>query len=299
MFDLDSRLLNIFYHIYKSKSISMAADAIGVSQPTISNGLVKIRQHFDDPLFLRVGNEMIPTELAKQIFPLVSEVINKVESINNFSLHFEPSKSDMVLTLAMTDVSHLVLLPKISNFLAQSAPQIRINVRPISLETSYQMANGEIDMAIGFLPQLEDGFYQQKLFSQRYVVISRKDHPRINAQNFTIEDYMRELHIDIDTGVGHYQIENALQNSGVKRDILIRLPSYLGVGLMVQETDAIATVPYYLSKVLLSRDNLQILNAPVDFPTYSIKQHWHMCCHHKTSHQWFRKSCYEIFKNMS
>ena len=258
MFDLDSRLLNIFYHIYKSKSVSMAADAIGVSQPTISNGLVKIRQHFDDPLFLRVGNEMIPTELAKQIFPLVSEVINKVESINNFSLHFEPSKSDMILTLAMTDVSHLVLLPKI-----------------------------------------EDGFYQQKLFSQRYVVISRKDHPRINAQNFTIEDYMRELHIDIDTGVGHYQIENALQNSGVKRDILIRLPSYLGVGLMVQETDAIATVPYYLSKVLLSRDNLQILDAPVDFPTYSIKQHWHMCCHHKTSHQWFRKSCYEIFKNMS
>lgn len=299
MFDLDSRLLNIFYHIYKSKSVSSAADAIGVSQPTISNGLVKIRQHFDDPLFLRVGNEMIPTELAKQIFPLVSEVINKVESINNFSLNFEPAKSDMVLTLAMTDVSHLVLLPKISRFLAENAPLIRINVRPISLETSYQMANGEIDMAIGFLPQLEDGFYQQKLFSQRYVVISRKDHPRVHAENFTLDDYTREQHIDIDTGVGHYQIENALQNSGVKRDILIRLPSYLGVGLMVQETDAIATVPYYLSKVLLSRDNLQILDAPVDFPTYSIKQHWHMCFHHKTSHQWFRKACYEIFKNMS
>lgn len=299
MFDLDSRLLNIFYHVYKSKSVSTAADAIDVSQPTISNGLIKIRQHFGDPLFLRVGNEMIPTELSKQIFPLISEVINKVESINNFSVNFDPSKSDLLYTLAMTDVSHLVLLPQITQFLNKNAPFIRLNVRPISSETSYQMANGEIDLAIGFLPQLEDGFYQQKLFSQRYVVISRKNHPRLQSDRISIDDYIREMHIDIDAGAGHYHIENELQNKGLRRNVLIRLPSYLGVGLVVQETDAIATVPYYLSQVLLARGNLQIYDAPLEFPTYSIKQHWHMCCHHKTSHQWFRQSCYEIFKTIA
>ncbi|RJN42757.1 LysR family transcriptional regulator, partial [Acinetobacter baumannii] len=51
-----------------------------------------------------------------------------------------------------------------------------------------------------------------------------------------------------------------------------------------------------LSQVLLVRENLQILPAPLDFPTYDVKQHWHMSCHHKSSHKWFRQTCYELFK---
>ena len=80
MFKLDSRLLQIFYYVYKLKNVSAAADALGMSQPAVSNCLNKIRQHFNDPLFLRVGNEMLPTELAKQIFSPISEIINKIET---------------------------------------------------------------------------------------------------------------------------------------------------------------------------------------------------------------------------
>ncbi|MEK5772382.1 LysR substrate-binding domain-containing protein, partial [Acinetobacter variabilis] len=109
-------------------------------------------------------------------------------------------------------------------------------IRPITRETSYQMANGEIDFAIGFLPELEQSFYQQQLFSQYYVVISRKDHPRICEKSLDIEAYIRESHVDVDTSIGHYHIENELINRGLKRNVLISIPSYLGVGLIVQET---------------------------------------------------------------
>lgn len=141
----------------------MAADAIGLTQPSVSNGLNKIRQHFNDPLFIRVGNEMIPTELAKQIFHSLSEVIDKVESINNFNVNFDPLTSDQLFTIAMTDVSHLVLLPQLTNYLKEKAPLIRLNIRPITPETSYQMANGEIDLAMGFTA-IRRRFYQQKFF---------------------------------------------------------------------------------------------------------------------------------------
>ena len=272
MFELDCKLLSIFFHVYKYKNVSQAAEHLQMSQPTVSNILNKIRQHYNDPLFLRIGNEMVPTELSRQLFPLVSEALSKVEAINNFTINFDQAISDQQFTLAMTDVSHLVLLPKISQYLKKHAPQIRLNVRPITTETSYQMANGEIDLALGFLPHLESGFYQQKLFEQ----------------------YLSESHIDIDAGMGHYHIENELLNLDLKRDILMRLPSYLGVGLVVQDTDAIATVPYYLSEVLLSRGNLKIFDAPIAFPTYGVKQYWHMSCHHKTSHQWLRHMFHEI-----
>ncbi len=299
MFELDCKLLSIFYYIYKFKSVSGAADHLAMSQPTVSNILTKIRQHYNDPLFLRIGNEMVPTELSKQLFPLVSEALSKVEIINNFTIDFDQQASHQQFTVAMTDVSHLVLLPKISQYLKKHAPHIKLNVRAITSETSYQMANGEIDLAIGFLPHLENGFYQQKLFEQYYVVIASKDHPRLTSNNLTVEQYLSESHIDIDAGFGHYHIENELMNLDLKRNILMRIPSYLGVGLVVQEADAIATVPYYLSEVLLSRGNLQIFDAPIAFPTYSVKQYWHMSCHHKTSHQWLRHMFYEIFSQVN
>ena len=299
MFELDCKLLSIFYYIYKFKSVSSAADHLAMSQPAVSNILNKIRAHYNDPLFLRIGNEMIPTELSKQLFPLVSEALNKVEIINNFTINFDEQASHQQFTIAMTDVSHLVLLPKISQYLKKHAPHIKLNVRAITSETSYQMANGEIDLAVGFPPLLENGFYQQKLFEQYYVVLASKDHPRLTPNHLTVEHYLAESHIDIDAGIGHYHIENELLNLELKRNILMRIPSYLGVGLVVQETDAIATVPYYLSEVLLARGNLQIFDAPIAFPSYGVKQYWHMSCHHKTSHQWLRHMCYEIFSQVN
>ena len=294
MFELDCKQLLIFLYVYKYKSVSIAAEHLGMNQPTVSNILNRVRQHYNDPLFLRIGNEMMPTELSKQLFPLISETLNKIEIINNFNVDFDQKTSQQQFNLAMTDVSHLVLLPKISQYLKEHAPHVRLNVRPITSDTPYQMANGEIDLALGFLPHLENGFYQQKLFEQYYVVIAAKDHPRLNESQISTEQYINESHIDIEAGMGHYHIENALLNLHLKRNILMRIPSYLGVGLVVQETDAIATVPYYLSEVLLSRDNLKIFDAPITFPTYAVKQYWHMSCHHKTSHQWLRKMFHDI-----
>ncbi len=141
MFELDCKLLSVFLYIYKFKSVSLVAEHLDMSQPTVSNILNKIRQHYKDPLFLRIGNEMLPTELSKQLFPLVSEALSKIEAINNFSIDFDQAISDQQFTLAMTNVSHLVLLPKISQYLKNNASHIRLNVRPITTETSYQ--NGQ------------------------------------------------------------------------------------------------------------------------------------------------------------
>jgi DNA-binding transcriptional LysR family regulator len=114
VYELDCKLLSIFYYIYKFKSVSVAADHLAMSQPTVSNILNKIRAHYNDPLFLRIGNEMVPTELSKQLYPLVSEALSKVEIINNFSVNFDETASHQQFTVAMTDVSHLVCFQNFS-----------------------------------------------------------------------------------------------------------------------------------------------------------------------------------------
>lgn len=296
--DIDTRLLNIFSAIYKHQSVSKAALELGIGQPTVSIGLNKLREHFHDPLFIRIGNNMQPTDLSKNIFPKVHDVLTRIQSINDFNLEFDPQTSTQQFNISMTDISHLVLLPKLINYLREHSPYIRLNIIPIDNQTQALMASGEIDLAIGFLPQLEAGFYQQTLFKQHYVVVANESHPRLTCNIITPTQYAEELHIDILATGGHYVVEHELQKLGVKRNVLVRLPSYLGVGLVVQETDAIATIPNYLSQVLLSRGQLKILELPYDFPEYAVKQHWHSLAHHNPSNQWLRRLCFELFSNL-
>ncbi|WP_151979918.1 LysR family transcriptional regulator [Acinetobacter guerrae] len=295
MFDLDTRLLQIFLEIYKHNSVSKAAEQLDIGQPTLSIALNKLREHFKDQLFVRVENKMQPTELSKQIYPLVVEILNRLKLVQSYNIEFDPKTSNYQFRISMTDISHLVLLPKLINYLREHAPNIRLEIVPITAETPVLMSNGEIDLAIGFLPQLEAGFYQQTLFQQRYVCIASQDHPRLTGTALTDEEFRQELHIDIFATGGHYVLEHELQKLGVNRNILLRLPSYLGVGLVVQDTDAIATIPHYLSQLLLVRGNLKILEPPYPFPKYAVKQHWHARVHQMPNNQWLRQVCFQLF----
>lgn len=295
MLDLDTRLLQIFFEIYQHNSVSKAAEKLEIGQPTLSIALGKLRDHFRDPLFVRIENKMQPTELSQQIYPIVVEVLNKLKVIQGYNIAFDPLTSNYEFKISMTDISHLVLLPKLINYLRVHAPNIRLDIHPIDVNTAPKMSNGEIDLAIGFLPQLEAGFYQQTLFQQHYICIASKDHPRLGDTSISDQQFRQELHVDIRATGGHYVLEHELQKLGVNRNILIRLPSYLGVGLVVQDTDAIATIPDYLSRVLLNRGGLKILQPPYHFPTYSVKQHWHARVHHNPSNQWLRQVCFQLF----
>lgn len=295
MLDIDTRLLAIFFEIYQQNSVSKAAEQLGIGQPTLSIALNKLREHFNDPLFIRIENKMQPTELSNQIYPMVNEVLNRLKLIQNYNIGFDPKRSDYEFKISMTDISHLVLLPKLMNYLREHAPNIRIEILPISANTAKMMSNGEIDLAIGFIPQLEAGFYQQTLFHQYYIGVAKKNHPRLQPPEITKRQYCNELHVDVLATGGHYVLEHELQKYGVKRNVLVRLPGYLGVGLVVQETDAIATVPHYLSQILLKYSDIEIFKLPYEIPNYSVKQHWHARVHQTPVNQWFRQTCFKLF----
>lgn len=92
-------------------------------------------------------------------------------------------------------------------------------------------------------------------------------------------------------------VEHELQKHGVNRNILVRLPSYLGVGLIVRDTDAIATIPNYLAQVLMSQGGFKSFDPPYQFPQFSVKQHWHSRVHQTPSNQWLRQVCFKLFSS--
>ncbi|MFL6717068.1 MAG: LysR family transcriptional regulator, partial [Burkholderiaceae bacterium] len=225
----DMELLAVFEEIYSSGSITRAAENLGMAQPTASIALSRLRRHFGDPLFIRTPRGMEPTPHALEILGDVRAATTALHSALRHKKEFAPENSEREFKICMTDISEIVLLPTLLNHLKQVAPAIRIDATTISPDTPTQLASGEVDLAVGFMPHLEAGFYQQKLFDQNFVCLLAADHPRI-AATMTRKAFLNEGHVLIkSSGTGHSIVEKSLNAKGIQRRIVLRVPSFLGV----------------------------------------------------------------------
>jgi len=295
MLEIDLKLLAIFEEIYRTRSVSEAAENLRFSQPTVSIGLAKLRKFFNDPLFVRTSSGMNPTPQATKLYPPVIEALEQLKRALRTHVVFEPRTSSRCFRICMTDISQVVLLPELLNHLKDTAPHVRIEVLNIGHNASSLLESGEADLAIGFIPQLEAGFYQQSLFSQRFVCMVRSDHPRIGGK-LTLRQFEHEAHIQVITsGTGHYVIDKVIAQRKVKRKIALRVPNFLGIALIVAKSDLIVTVPMRLGETMARMAKVKTIDPPFAFPSYAVKQHWHERYHHDPRNQWLRSVVAKLF----
>ena len=242
--DVDLKLLMILDEVYKTGSVSRAAANIGMTQPSISIALAKLRNIFNDPLFVRTSRGMEPTPHALAVMKPVREAIALLRSTLGQQVVFDPLKSTRAFRIAMADISQVVMLPDLMTYLEAEASSVAIDILHISQETPRALESGDADLAIGFMPQLMAGFYQQTLFEQRFVCLAQRDHPRVRSK-LTPAQFLAEAHIEVITpGTGHHHVvERAFRKQRIARRIALHVPNYLGVGLIVANTDLLVIVP--------------------------------------------------------
>lgn len=286
--NLDVRLLQVFDEIYKTRSVSRAADQLGLGQPAVSIALGKLRQHFDDPLFVRTSTGMDPTPLGDALVQPMRRAIDALEEALGYRTRFEPASVERTFSIAMADISQLVLLPSLWERLRKVAPGVHIDVVNLSAETARMLETGEVDLALGFLPQLDAGFYQQSLFHQHYVCLASSDHPRVRGQ-LDLAQYEAEEHaVVLTSGTGHHYVEREIARQNIKRRVAVRLPSFLGVAFVVERTDLLVTIPTRLGELLAGRGRFTTYPVPFPLSEYTVKQHWHERYHHDLGNRWLR-----------
>ncbi len=185
----DIELLFIFDEIYKSRNVTRAAENLGLPQSTVSIGLGKLRTHFGDRLFARTSKGMEPTPRAQNAVQDVRAAIAAWQHALADQPVFDPAASTREFAICMTDISEIVLLPTLLNHLQQIGPGITLDVSKIATDTPERLEGGEVDLAVGFMPHLESGFYQQKLFDQHFVCLVSSSHPRIR-DSITVEQFL-------------------------------------------------------------------------------------------------------------
>ena len=168
--------------------------------------------------------------------------------------------------------------------------RLLIDSRSVLLD---QLANvsksGEADLALGLAPQLEAGFYQNVLFSQKFACMVSAHHPRIQKE-LRLEQFASERHAVVSSsGAAPLILDQALERLGIKRKISLNIPNFIGAALVVEHTDLILTIPERLADVLQGRAAVKTFPVPFQLPPYDVKQHWHERFHNDPGSQWLRR----------
>ncbi len=293
---LDPKSLRLLDLLYRTKSVTRAAERLGQSQPTVSIWLARLRRELGDPLFVRTPEGMLPTPRTDALIGTVREVLEGMRRLAESGSPFNPSTAERVFRIFMTDASHVTLLPRLFSHVRALAPKVRLEAATIDAGMVSALQNGEGDLAIGLIPGLEAGFYQQALFGQDWICLANARHPRI-GKTFTLKNYAAESHIGIVSGTGYRLLEGALKAQGVERKILLELPGFLGLSAILSNADLIATLPRHIGTTLAKAAGLRVLPSPVTIPSFTVKQYWHARSHHDSANKWLRGVCAELFQS--
>ncbi|MET0208343.1 MAG: LysR family transcriptional regulator, partial [Burkholderiaceae bacterium] len=276
-------------------SVSRAAQRLGLAQASASIALGKLRRHFDDRLFARTAAGMQPTPRAEAIYPELHEALLRIERARGTLRDFAPADAQREFRICMTDISEIVLLPRLINHLQQSAPGLVLEAEKITADSRRRLESGEVDLAVGFMPDLEAGFYQQALFAQNFVCLAAQAHPRVQGR-LTRRAFAAEGHIVVaSSGTGHAIVDKVLARQGVARRAVLRLPTFLGVARIVAQTELLVVVPRLLGQALATQEPVQLLEPPVALPAYKVKQHWHERYGADAGNMWLRHTMAQLF----
>lgn len=294
--DVDLNLLLVFNQLRIERRVSKVANTLGVSQPAVSNALARLRTLFGDELFLRTSTGMEPTPFAEQMAEPVSAALVLIDSALNQRTSFEPATSQRALTIAMTDIGEIYFLPALMAALSARAPGVRIStVRNTAASLQDDMASGRVDLAVGLLPQLKAGFFQRRLFKQRYVCLMREGH-RLSKRQFGLKEFVAAEHVVVaSAGTGHGKIDEWLERAGVQRHARLAVPHFVAVGHILKTTDLIATVPEAFAEQVATPFGLVVRKHPAALPDIAINLFWHARNHRDPASQWLRALMAELF----
>ncbi|EQA8943801.1 LysR family transcriptional regulator [Serratia marcescens] len=293
--ELDLKMLYFFRALYLNGNVSLAADQLDLSQPSGSLLLKRLREEFNDTLFVRVGQKMAPTPCAQQAFTTISMILDLLDNQLVSSLPFDPRTSQRSFTIAMADISQIALVPRLLDICKrQGATQIKFAIRHIDDKIYSALESGDVNLVIGYLTDIPESFYQQRLFDEHYVCLSSTTHPRIR-QAPTLASWLKEQQVMVQwDGTGHAEMERYLARSGIQLRTKMLLPSFLGVGNIVASTELLATVPEQVAAWCAAAFPCVAWPLPMPCPSFTIRQVWHQRYHHDPGLIWLRQQLAQL-----
>jgi DNA-binding transcriptional LysR family regulator len=295
---IDLNLLPVLVKIYEHGSVSAAATQLGMSQSAISGALAKLRQLYDDPLFHRVGHGMRPTARMHALIEPLRESLLGLEGTLSTEQEFSPSSTSLTFTFAMSDLGEMVFMPKILRHIRSVAPGASVRsvaASPSQIERGLE--TGEIDLAVGYFPDLRDkAFTEKHLFFHHFFCLLRADHP-ITATTLSMSQFLGVEHAVVSgAGRSHEIFERFLRSKKIQRRVALETPHFMSIPFVISQSDLIVTVPHAVGVFVKSMHmNIRIAQPPMRTPRIDLKMHWHRSYQRDPKNRWLRDIVASLF----
>lgn len=286
---LDLNLLHVFATIYREASLTRAARLLHLTQPAVSHSLSRLRDHFGDPLFIRQGNKMMPTPVARRLADTVTPGLNQIQSAVNQFQQFEPGAHPRTFNLALRDVLEATFLPPFLEKLSHYPAIGLVSHRVARRDMEAQLAAGKLDLAVDVMLPVSAQTAHEKISSDQLVVVARKNHP-LAEEGMSLDGYLQHRHILVSSrseGPGLEDFE--LSRRGLARRIALRCQHYFAACRVAEQSDLLVTMPETYARLLSQYLAVKLLPTPTEMPAIEVHLYWHAAHNRDPALTWFRE----------
>jgi len=287
---LDLNLLITLEALLVEQNVTKAAARLHLSQPAVSAQLNRLRHVFDDPLLIPVQRGMTPTAKAIELLDPLRQALDQVRATVATNRNFDPSKARLTVTIACTDYLQAAVIKPLVVELRTRAPGVRVALRNLDVpQLEAQMARGDVDLALMTPQAAPPSLRTRHLFDERYVLIGRRNHPRLR-DGITVEEYAQMEHVIVSLVGGGFvtPVDNALSALRHSRNVVMSAASFLFVPEIVSQSDFVALVPERLVHDRI--DKLKLVDCPFPVEGFAVGMVWHERSHGHTGQRWIREA---------
>lgn len=291
---LDLNLLVTLEALLAERSVTRTAARLHLSQPAVSAQLSRLRDMFGDPLLVPAHRGMTPTAKALELLGPLRLALDDLRNTLHAHRDFSPARSRLAMTIACTDYVEAVVVLPLVLALRQRAPGVRIAVRRFNpAQTEQQLASGDVDLAVATPDPAHSHLRTRLLFEESYVLIGRRDHPRLRT-GLTLEEFVQLEHVVVSPSGGSFTtpIDDALTALGHRRQVVLSAASFLFVPEIVADSDLVALVPRRLLHG--QRDRLTSIDLPWLAEQFDVSLIWHERTHGHAGQRWIRELLVEL-----
>jgi DNA-binding transcriptional LysR family regulator len=287
---IDLNLLVVLDAIFSEGGITKAGDKLHLTQPAISHALARLRELFDDPLFVREGRAMVPTPLARSLEQPIRRTLRALEVTLNEVQQFDAASTQRHFSVAVRDVLEATVLPPLLARVAAAAPSIDISaIRADRRTLETELAAGTLDAALDVLLPLSDEIRHQRISSDHQVVVLRRDHPLLK-ETFDLAAYLRQHHVLVSSRRSGPALEDVeLSRQGLKRRIRLRCQHYFAACRVVSQTDLLLTMPAHYAELANQQFGNVVLPFPMEMPSLDVYLYWHASVDKEPANRWLRE----------
>ncbi|MCK5934843.1 MAG: LysR family transcriptional regulator [Fulvimarina manganoxydans] len=291
----DLNLLPIFVALMEERSVTRAAERMGMTQPALSNALSRLRQMLQDQLFVRERYGIQPTPIALELSPLIAEALAQLDDAVLGQQAFDPAHAERLFTIAPNGYVEFVIVPAVLARLEKVAPGIKLRLTPFGNDLAETgVVSGTTALVLGRIVDPPDNLVVQHLMDEGLACAVRADHPAIGDAMMR-EQFETMKHVNIvPPGRMRAGLFQALAQQQLKRDVAISVTNFFAAAEMVAVTDYCATLPSLICRQLMHDPRLKILPAPVDLGSFPVEMAWHVRYRHDPAHRWLRALIGEV-----